>query len=122
MMLDYLFEVKSEETVLTTKSLIPINCIDGYSLKSVGKIQKIMFLIWKSDCVGMQIMLTIMYLWNLGFVLEFYRSIMDGVTLSYDHLAISVLTILMNIYIILLSAKINDFFMKQIFIYQQLKD
>jgi hypothetical protein len=52
--------------------LPPINYIDDYSLKSVGKIQKMFIHLWKGSSIGMQIVVTLMFFWSLGIIYKLY--------------------------------------------------
>ena len=91
-------------------NLPPINYIDDYSLKSVGKIQKMLIHLWKEKSLGMQIMLTLMFIWNLGTLYKINNDIQQDLAYNIGDVFLCILIFLIILYIIILSAKINSYF------------
>lgn len=104
------------------RPLIPINFLDEYSLKSVGIIQKVFYYLWGSEAYGMQMMLFMMFLWCLSLASKLHSYLfIENIQPNPDDFVLLFVTTFVCIYIIYLSAEINDFFKQQKYVYLKLK-
>lgn len=98
-----------------------IECMDVYSIKSVGKMRKFFMLHWKGDTLTLQKMLLFLIVFIIIFLIRitnYYFSLgWEKLSNDYFSLTVTIIPIFlitpMLIKTLLISAKINDFFSVQ---------
>ena len=76
----------------------------------MGKIQKMFIHLWKEISLGMSIMLSLMFVWNLGLIYKIYSDIKADLGSQVGDVLLLTFIYFIIFYIIILSAKIISYF------------